>query len=266
MMLSTSYEQIAVQREGAVLTITLNRPNRLNAITMRLWDELEDAAQAASQDESVRCVVLTGAGERGFCAGRDLDDSQFSEGRPFTRDRLDQMQRVLVPRLVGMPKVVIAAVNGVAAGAGLALALAADIRVASDAARFTVAFLKIGLVPDAGAAWFLPRIVGYSKALELCATSDVIGAEEALRIGLINRLVPAASFRAEVDALAKRIAAMPPLSVAGTKQLLQQAGGVGLDRTLDLETEAQLRLMPTHDHQEGMAAFRERREPRFEGR
>jgi 2-(1,2-epoxy-1,2-dihydrophenyl)acetyl-CoA isomerase len=233
---------------------------------MRLWDELEVATQAAAEDASVRCVVLTGAGDRGFCAGRDLDESQFSDDRPLTRERLDQMQRVLIPRLVEMPKPVIAGVNGVAAGAGLALALAADVRIASDTARFTVAFLKVGFVPDAGAAWLLPRTVGYPKALELCATSDLVDAPEALRIGLVNRVVPSASLRQEVASMAMRIAAMPPLAEAATKRLLRQAMEGSLSRALDLETTAQMDMLATHDHQEGMAALRERREPRFEGR
>ncbi len=265
-MAPASYEQIMVSRDGAVLTITLNRPSRLNAITMRLWDELEQVARAAAQDPAVRWVILTGAGERGFCAGRDLDEAQFSDGRPFTRERLDEMQRSVIPSLVGMPKPVLAAVNGVAAGAGLALALAADVRIASETARFTVAFLKVGFVPDAGTAWLLPRAVGYARALELCATSEVIDAAEALRIGLVNRVVPAALLREAAATLAQRIATLPPLAVGATKALLQQAMQDGLERALELETAAQLRMMATHDHQEGMAAFRERREPRFEGR
>lgn len=266
MTLSATYQQIAVQRDGGVLTITLNRPDRLNAITMRLWDELESAAQAAADDPSVRCVILTGAGERGFCAGRDLDELQYSGGEPLTRERLDRMQRVLIPCLVEMPKPVIAAVNGVAAGAGLALALAADVRVASDTARFTVAFLKVGLVPDAGAIWLLPRAVGYPKALELCASSDVVDAAEALRIGLVNQVVPAGALREVAAAMAGRMAAMPPVTVGATKRLLQQAMLGNLENALDLETSAQMPMLASYDHQEGLAAFRERRPPRFEGR
>ncbi|MBV9359036.1 MAG: enoyl-CoA hydratase/isomerase family protein [Chloroflexi bacterium] len=261
-----SYEVITVERDGAVVTLTLNRPTRLNAVTMRLWDELEEAARLASDDPTVRCVVLTGAGERGFCAGRDLDETQFSDGRPFTRARLDEMQRGLIPTLVHMPKPLIAVVNGVAAGAGLALALAGDIRLASDTARFTVAFLRVGFVPDAGAAWLLPRTVGYARALELCATNDLVDAAEALRIGLVNRVVPAAQLRPAAAALAARIAAMPPLAVTATKQLLQAAPSGSLEDALELESAAQMRMETTADHQEGMAAFAERREPRFEGR
>jgi 2-(1,2-epoxy-1,2-dihydrophenyl)acetyl-CoA isomerase len=214
----------------------------------------------------VRCVILTGAGERGFCAGRELDPEQFSHGRPLTRERLDEMQRKLVPTLVRMPKPVIAAVNGVAAGAGLALALAADIRIASETARFTVAFLKIGFVPDAGAAWLLPRAVGYARALELCATSDIVGVEEALRIGLVNKVVPAAALRSEAAALAERIAAMPPLAVGATKTLLRDAMTGSLESALELESAAQMQMMNTDDHREGMAAFQDRRAPQFRGR
>jgi 2-(1,2-epoxy-1,2-dihydrophenyl)acetyl-CoA isomerase len=266
MTVSETYEQITVDRDEAVVTIMLNRPARLNAVTMQLWGELESAVQTVTDDPTVHCVVLTGAGDRGFCAGRELDEVQFSRGRTLTRERLDEMQRILIPSLVRMPKPVIAAVNGVAAGAGLALALAADLRIASDTARFTVAFLKIGFVPDAGAAWLLPRAVGYAKALELCATSDLIDANEALRIGLVNDLVPAVSLRQHVADLARRIAGMPPLAVSATKSLLRDATQGGLEEALELESSAQMRMLETDDHREGMTAMKERRAPRFQGR
>src|SRR5581483_6360042 len=219
-----------------------------------------------SRDPAVRCVIVTGAGERGFCAGRDLDEALFSEGRPFTEERLRAMQAGVAPTLMRMPKPTIAAVNGVAAGSGLALALACDLRIASAAARFTVAFLKVGFVPDAAATYLLPRAVGYAKAFELCATSDVIDAAEARAIGLVNRVVAAEALAEEARRLGQRLAEMPPLALAATKELLQAAPGAGLDEALARETAAQARMMTTRDHQEGMAAFRERRAPRFEGR
>lgn len=262
------YEQIAVSREGAVEWITLNRPDRLNALTAATSGELEEAFKNAGQNEKVRCVVLTGEG-RGFCAGQDLTEFEaaYRAGdRPDIAEHLRTSYHRMIPVVVRTPKPVIAAINGVAAGAGLSLALACDIRVASEEARFTQAFVKIGLIPDSGGSYLLPRAVGYPKALELSITGDLIDASSALDIGLVGRVVPAASFRDEVAALASRLASMPTLAISSTKALLQRSLDLSLDEALDQEAVAQAEMGQTHDHVEGVNAFVEKREPRFEGR
>ena len=263
-----AYEQIAVSREGAVEWITLNRPDRLNALTATMSGEIEAAFGAAGGDQQVRCIVLTGEG-RGFCAGQDLTEfkAAYRAGdRPDIAEHLRNSYHRMIPVLVRTPKPVIAAINGVAAGAGLSLALACDLRVASDEARFTQAFVKIGLIPDSGGSYLLPRAVGYPKALELSISGDLIDAKTALEIGLVSRVVPAVSFRDDVSALANKLAAMPTLAIAATKSLLQGSLARTLDEALEEEATAQAAMGQTHDHVEGVNAFAEKREPRFEGR
>jgi 2-(1,2-epoxy-1,2-dihydrophenyl)acetyl-CoA isomerase len=262
------YEQIAAERDGSVEWITLKRPDRLNALTATMSHELEAAFGDAAAEGSVRCIVLTGAG-RGFCAGQDLTEFEAayrSEGRPDIAEHLRSSYHRLIPLIVDTPKPVIAAVNGVAAGAGLSLALACDLRFASDAAKFTQAFVKIGLIPDSGGTYLLPRAVGYAKALELSITGDLIDAEAALRAGLVNRVVPEASFRDEVAGLAGRLASMPTMAIAATKSLLRGALHLTLGEALEREAAAQSEMGQTHDHVEGVNAFVEKRDPKFEGR
>ena len=266
--MTMAYEQIAVSREGAVEWITLNRPDRLNALTATMSGELEAAFGAAGEDQQVRCIVLTGEG-RGFCAVQDLTEFEaaYQAGdRPDIAEHLRNSYHRMIPVLVRTPKPVIAAINGVAAGAGLSLALACDLRVASDEARFTQAFVKIGLIPDSGGSYLLPRAVGYPKALELSISGDLIDAKTALEIGLVSRVVPAVSFRDDVSALANKLAAMPTLAIAATKSLLQGSLARTLDEALEEEATAQAAMGQTHDHVEGVNAFAEKREPRFEGR
>jgi 2-(1,2-epoxy-1,2-dihydrophenyl)acetyl-CoA isomerase len=263
-----AYEQIGVSSDGGVTTITLRRPDKLNALTAVMSDELVDAFTRARDDPEVRAVVVTGAG-RGFCAGQDLTEFEAayrSGQRPDIREHLVRTFHRLIPLVVETPKPVIAAVNGVAAGAGVSLALACDIRLASDEARFTQAFVKIGLVPDSGGTWLLPRAIGSARALELSITGDVIDAATALEVGLVHRVIPADAFEPEVRAYASRLAAMPTAAIAATKQLLREALGLGLEEALDREAEAQSRMGQTDDHLEGVMAFAEKREPRFRGR
>lgn len=262
------YEQIAVDREGTVAWITLSRPDRLNALTATMSGELESAFRDAGTDERVRCVVLTGAG-RGFCAGQDLTEFEAayrSGKRPDIAEHLRTSYHRMIPVVVETPKPVIAAINGVAAGAGLSLALACDIRIASDEAKITQAFVKIGLIPDSGGSYLLPRAVGYSKALELSITGDLIDANTALEVGLVSRVVQAVSFRDDVTALANRLASMPTLAIAATKSLLQGAPHLTLQDALEKEAAIQAEMGRTADHLEGVNAFVEKRDPRFEGR
>jgi 2-(1,2-epoxy-1,2-dihydrophenyl)acetyl-CoA isomerase len=263
-----AYEQIGVSTDGGVTTITLRRPDKLNALTAVMSDELVDAFIRARDDPEVRALVVTGAG-RGFCAGQDLTEFEAayrSGQRPDIREHLVRTFHRLIPLVVETPKPVIAAVNGVAAGAGVSLALACDIRLASDEARFTQAFVKIGLVPDSGGTWLLPRAIGSARALELSITGDVIDAATALEVGLVHRVIPAEAFEPEVRTYASRLAAMPTAAIAATKQLLREALGLGLDEALDREAEAQSRMGQTDDHLEGVMAFAEKRDPRFRGR
>jgi 2-(1,2-epoxy-1,2-dihydrophenyl)acetyl-CoA isomerase len=263
-----AYQQIAVDRDGGVLTITLNRPDKLNAMTGVMSDELVDVFTSAGENDGVRALVITGAG-RGFCAGQDL--TEFEEAyrageRPDLREHLRHSYHRLIPLVVSTPKPVIAAVNGVAAGAGVSLAAACDIRIAGEEARFTQAFVKIGLIPDSGGTWLLPRIIGYARALELSITGEVIDAATALDIGLVNLVVAGSALQDEAGDLADRLAAMPTAAIAETKALLRGALALDLEEALEAEAEAQARMGQTDDHLEGVMAFAEKREPRFRGR
>ena len=263
-----AYEQIAVRRDGSVVTITLNRPDKLNAMTGVMSDELLEVFTSVRDDDDARAIVVTGAG-RGFCAGQDLTEfeSAYRAGeRPDIREHLEQSYHRLIPVVVSTPKPVIAAVNGVAAGAGVSLAAACDIRIAAEEARFTQAFVKIGLIPDSGGTWLLPRIIGYARALELSITGEVIDAETALEIGLVNRVVDGDALEDEVSGLAARLAAMPTAAIGETKALLRGAALLDLEAALHAEAEAQARMGQTDDHLEGVMAFAEKREPHFQGR
>lgn len=262
-----AYEQITVERDGGVATVTLNRPDKLNALTAVMSDELIDAFTRVREDSDTRAVVVTGAG-RGFCAGQDLSEFEAayrSGQRPDIREHLAHSYHRLIPLVVETRKPVIAAVNGVAAGAGVSLAAACDLRIASEDARFTQAFVKIGLVPDSGGTWLLPRVIGHARALELSMTGDVIDAAAALEIGLVNRVIPTAGFDEEVAAYAARLATMPTAAIGETKELLREALGLSLEDALEREAEAQARMGQTDDHLEGVMAFAEKREPRFRG-
>ncbi|HEX6262164.1 MAG TPA: enoyl-CoA hydratase [Actinomycetota bacterium] len=261
-------EQITYERDGGVGWISLNRPDKLNALTSVMSDELCDVLEELRDDDEVRAVVLTGAG-RGFCAGQDLTEFRDTGD---AGDRLDIEQHLaetyhrLIPLMVESPKPVIAGVNGVAAGAGLSLAIACDVRIAGEEARFTQAFVKIGLIPDSGGTYLLPRIVGYAKALELSMSGEMIDAAEAHRIGLVSRVTPAADLEEEVRAYAAALAAMPTLAIAEAKRLLRDALTLDLREALHREAKAQARMGATEDFREGVTAFVEKREPSFRGR
>ena len=263
-----TYEQIVVDRDGDVTRITLNRPDKLNALTQVMSDELVDAFTAIRDDPGVRAVVLTGAG-RGFCAGQDLTEFESAYragGRPDIEAHLERSYHRLIPLIVRTPKPVVAAVNGVAAGAGVSLAVACDVRVASEEARFIQAFVKIGLIPDSGGTWLLPRVVGYPNALEMSITGEPVDASRALALGLVSRVVPASDLDREVAAYAGRLAEMPTAAVAATKELMRDALGLDLGEALRREGAAQGRMGRTEDHLEGVMAFAEKRDPEFRGR
>jgi 2-(1,2-epoxy-1,2-dihydrophenyl)acetyl-CoA isomerase len=271
MEVSMSEPLVLVTRHGAVCTLTLNRPQSLNAFTTAMHAELRTALNAAADDRQVRCVVLTGAG-RGFCAGQDLSDAAIA--RDATPDApppdigrlIAEHYKPLALRLRSMPVPVIAAVNGVAAGAGANAALNCDFVVAARSASFIQAFAKIGLVPDCGGTWLLPRLVGRARALGLAMLGDKLSAEEAQRIGLIWQCVDDAALHASVDALAQRLCTMPVQALAATRRALDDAMLMPYDAAIDAEAALQSRLGREHDHLEGVAAFMAKRSPVFSDR
>lgn len=259
---------VLVQRDGPVCTITLNRPAALNSFTAEMHGRLLPALEAAAADADVRAVVVTGAG-RGFCAGQDLNDPAMvaTEGRAVDVGAvIERHYRPLALRIRSMPVPVIAAVNGVAAGAGANFALCCDFVVAAQSAHFIQAFSKIGLVPDCGGTWLLPRLVGRARAIGLAMTADKLAAEEAERMGLIWQCVPDELLADTVARLAQRLAAMPSRALAETRRALDAAMAMDLGDALALEANAQRELGRAHDFAEGVAAFREKRAPRFSDR
>ncbi|MBS0305045.1 MAG: 2-(1,2-epoxy-1,2-dihydrophenyl)acetyl-CoA isomerase [Proteobacteria bacterium] len=253
---------VRVDSAGAVRTITLNRPAALNSFTGAMHAALLAALNAAADDAQVRCVVVTGAG-RGFCAGQDLGDPAMSGDHVDIGAVIERHYRPLALRVRTMPVPVVAAVNGVAAGAGANFALCCDFVVAARSASFIQAFSKIGLVPDCGGTWLLPRLVGRARALGLAMTGEKLAAEEAERIGLIWKCVDDAALHSSVSALAERLAAMPARALAETRRALDAAMPMDFGDALALEAAAQRELGHAHDYAEGVAAFMAKRAPVF---
>ena len=255
-------DEVLTQRDGAVLTITFNRPEVYNAFNRELHAALREALTEAA-DASVRCVVVTGAG-KGFCAGQDL--KEFGEVSASIDESLEQTYHPNVRLIRSLEKPVLAAVNGPAAGAGLSFACACDLRVASEAATFVPGFVGIGLVPDAGGTWFIHRLLGFSRAFEWMSSNRRLSATEALEWGLVSEVTPAADFEARVAELAAEWAARPTLAIARTKQLFEHAYDATLEAQLALEAKLQQETVGTADFAEGVNAFLEKRPPEFTGR
>jgi len=256
-------DDVILAVEGPVATITLNRPSALNALTIPMKERLVEVLGRVSVDRAVRVVVLTGAG-RAFCAGQDLKE-RLEPGAPPLGEELTRRYNPIVRALRTIPQPVIAAINGVAAGAGASLAFASDLRIAAEGASFVLAFGRIGLVPDSGATWTLPRLVGAARASEIALLGDPVSAADALRIGLVSRVVPDALLAAEAAAMAARLAAGAPLAMTLTKRALGAAFERDLDAALVAEADAQERAGSSRDHAEGLTAFVEKRAPRFTG-
>src|SRR2546423_1917770 len=262
---------VLVSQTASVRTLTLNRPQALNSFTSAMHRELREALDAAAKDAEVRCVVLTGAG-RGFCAGQDLADPMVAPdpapgARPKDLGRtIELLYKPLVQRLRSMPVPVLAAVNGVAAGAGANIALNCDIVVAARSASVIQACARIGLVPDTGGTWLLPRLVGRAQALGLAMLGDKLPAADAERIGLIWKCVDDAALQDESASLAQRLAAMPVKALVATRKALDAAQELALDEAIDAEAVLQSELGSAHDYQEGVAAFGAKRTPIFRDR
>jgi enoyl-CoA hydratase/carnithine racemase len=260
------YEHIDIKNEPGIRTITLNRPEKLNAFIGHMRRDLAEALEEAGSDRTVRVVVITGAG-RAFCAGGDVRFMAELIERKDTEEfsRLLGAARRVVTSIRQMTKPVIAAVNGPASGAGCNLALACDLRVASSDATFSQSFVKVGLHPDWGGTFFLPGLVTPNKACELFFLGEPMDAAEALRLGIVNSVVPTGELDAAVHALADRLRAAPPIPIAAAKHAVYLRHSADLEETLRYETEAQMRCFESEDGREGIRAFLEKREPRFTG-
>jgi len=257
-----SYETIKFSA-GPIARITLNRPDRLNSFTAQMHKELRDALANLGD---ARVVILTGAG-RGFCAGQDLNDRAVAPGEAVDLgETVQACWNPLIRTLTSLPQPVIARVNGVAAGAGANVAFACDIVVAAKSAKFIQSFSAIGLIPDSGGSWILPRLAGQARALGLALTGEPLPAEQAAEWGLIWKAVEDDALDAEVDAIANKLASLPPLGLAAIKSVIRSTWGRTLTQELHLQRDEMRRLGFTEDYREGVAAFLEKRTPTFTGR
>jgi len=266
-----AFTTIILKQEGGVTVLTLNRPERLNAMNEQMVADLKEALEQIGKDDGVRALVVTGAG-RAFCAGADvsrgesrekiLDETNPERVRQGIRTGPQEVTR----RLRNLEKPVIAMVNGPAIGAGLDWSLACDIRYASENARFGAGFTRIGLIQGTGGFWLLPRLMGSARAAEFIFTAEIIDAREAERLGMVNRVLKPEDLEKETLSLAQRLAKMPPLAVKLSKLLLYRGLETGLDQALEMAAAMQPIVLNSQDHKEGLAAFREKREPVFKGR
>ena len=258
-----TYESIDFKTDGGIARITLNRPDKLNSFNVAMHHELRDALDSLGD---ARVVVLTGAG-RGFCAGQDLNERAVASEHPVDLGvTVETCWNPLIRKLTGLHQPVIARVNGVAAGAGANIALACDLVVAAKSAKFIQSFSAIGLIPDSGGTWILPRLVGQARALGLALTGDPLPAETAAQWGLIWKAVDDDALDAEVDALAAKLAALPPIGLGEIKKMIRSTWSRTLDQELNEERNEMRRLGFTEDYREGVTAFLEKRTPKFVGR
>ena len=266
--MSGQYETIQYEVREAFCTITLNRPEVFNAFNEAMTADLLAGLKAAEKDESIRAVIITGAG-RAFCSGQDLKDlkEHYVDGYvPVLGERLLKGYNPAILKMRTMEKPIIAAINGVAAGAGCSLALAADLRVMAEGATLIEVFVNVGLIPDCGSTYTLPRLVGMGKAFELCSTGEKVGAKEALRLGLTNKVAADDALLGQAEELARRLAKLPTRAIGLTKRLLNQSFDNTLKEQLRAEAFLQETAGQTADHFEGVRAFIEKRKPKFRGK
>lgn len=261
-----AYETLLVTTTGGICTIVLNRPDVYNAVNEQMKRELNDAMKAAEKDPTARVVVVRGAGEKAFCSGQDLKEHSGKEGRRSLKESLETMYNPLIRKMRTMEKPIIGMINGVAAGAGMSIALACDMRIMADSARLIEVFVRIGLVPDSGSHWFLPRLVGMAKAFEYAALGQDISAVEAERVGLVNKVVPAADLEKTTMELAAQFAKAPTRAIGLIKRTLNRAMTTDLDTLLEYEAVIQEIASRTEDHREGVTAFLEKRAVQFKGK
>jgi 2-(1,2-epoxy-1,2-dihydrophenyl)acetyl-CoA isomerase len=261
---TVSFESIIYDVEESIATLKLNRPQALNAFNTAMISETTQAFKHANRDKGVRCVVITGEG-RAFSSGQDLKDIEGRDDDFSIGDHIRQGYNRLILQMVNLEKPIIAAVNGVAAGAGCGVALAADIRIVSEYGSFMLAFSRVGLVPDSGTTWILPRLIGYSRAYEMAITAEKITAERALSWGMVNKVVPASQLGEITDAWARLLASGPTLAFGLTKRAMYKSAGSSLEDSLIYESMLQEIAGRSYDRKEGVQAFIEKRPADFRG-
>ncbi|MEI8135424.1 MAG: enoyl-CoA hydratase-related protein [bacterium] len=259
------FQTIVTELSEGIYRITLNRPEVYNAFNEQMTTDLLQAFKEAAKDEQVRCVVLTGAG-KAFCSGQDLKDAPSGGGKRSLRDSLERRYNPLIRAMRNLPKPIIAAINGVAAGAGCSLVLACDYRICAESAKLIEVFIRIGLVPDSGSSWFLVRNLGIARAFELAATGDDISSKHALELGLVNQVVAPENLMSEAMKVAKTFATGPTLAYGYIKKMLDHASTISLDEALDYEVYMQEAAGRTQDYANAVAAFREKKKAEFKGR
>ena len=261
-----SYSTILCSVSKNICTITLNRPEVYNALNDLMKKELNEVLKEAQKDPEVRCLVIRGAGEKAFCSGQDLKEHAENETRRSLKESLEKSYNPMIRRMRTMEKPIIGMINGVAAGAGLSIALACDMRIMADHAKLIEVFIRIALVPDSGSHWFLPRLVGMAKAFEYAALGNDITAAEAELVGLVNKVVPSSDLEKTTMELAQRLAQSPTKSIGLIKRTLNKALASDLDSLLDYEATIQEIASLSEDHKEGVAAFLEKRQAQFKGK
>jgi 2-(1,2-epoxy-1,2-dihydrophenyl)acetyl-CoA isomerase len=259
------YETIITSLEGGVYTIKLNRPEVFNAFNEQLTTDLQGAVKEAAKNDDIRCVIITGEG-KAFCSGQDLKDAPSGSGKRSLRDSLERRYNPLIRAMRNLPKPIIAAINGVAAGAGASFALAADYRIMSENAKLIEVFVRIGLVPDSGSSWFLVKNVGVAKAFELASTGDDIPADKALELSLVNQVVPGDTLMEEAMKVATRYATGPTKAYGYIKKMIDKVASLSLDEALDYEVYMQEAAGRTEDYTNAVAAFREKKKAEFKGK